>query len=354
MTIACGLAQSFVHLMFARIGLAMAEAGLPPAALTLLADVHDRPGLARATSLFMLAPFVGGGFALFVGGPLYASLDAAALPLGLEAWQALFVLAGVPGLLLAPLVAGLIADPRGRRVAAVAADEPCASLGAYLLAERRFCLPYMLALALTVTVLNAHIAWIPTAILRRFDVGAAGMGASFGLVYLVAGASGTLAAGWNLARAEEGGMLRRTLTQMQVAALLLVPSALAAPLAPGLGATLLLAGVAVFCTSAIVSMGSLPFQLAAPPELRARLIALAGLFAALIGTGLGPLFVGLASDGFAGAGVAEPLPLALSVVGGAAALLVALLLVAARRATRRLPQRNHQRASSERPILERR
>jgi membrane protein implicated in regulation of membrane protease activity len=78
------------------------------------------------------------------------------------------------------------------------------------------------------------------------------------------------------------------------------------------------------------------------------------LFAALIGTGLGPLFVGLASDGFAGAGVAEPLPLALSVVGGAAALLVALLLVAARRATRRLPQRNHQRASSERPILERR
>jgi hypothetical protein len=149
-------------------------------------------------------------------------------------------------------------------------------------------------------------------------------------------------------------MLRRTLTQMQVAALLLVPSALAAPLAPGLGATLLLAGVAVFCTSAIVSMGSLPFQLAAPPELRARLIALAGLFAALIGTGLGPLFVGLASDGFAGAGVAEPLPLALSVVGGAAALLVALLLVAARRATRRLPQRNHQRASSERPILERR
>ena len=327
---ACGLSQSFAQLSLARIGLAVAEAGLPPAALTLMADLHDRRGLARATSLFMLAPFVGGGLALFIGGGLYAGLAATPLPWGLSGWQALFMLAGIPGLVLAPLVIGLLRDPRQ----AQASGKPqvrAEGLLAFLRAEWRFCLPYMLALALAVTVLNAHIAWLPSAILRRFAVGEGVMGSSFGIVYLVAGALGTLGAGWNLARGAEANMLGRATGQMQVAACLLAPAALLVPFAPSLVITLLLAAVAIFCTSALLSMGSLPFQLAAPLGLRARLIALSGLVASLIGTGLGPLAVGLASDAAARAGVAEPLSVALALVGGAAAIAAALLMTVARR-----------------------
>lgn len=330
MSIVCGLSQSFAQLSLARIGLAMAEAGLPPAALTLMADLHDRRGLARATSLFMLAPFVGGGLALFVGGGLYVKLATAPLPWGLSGWQALFMLAGLPGLLLAPLVIGLLRDPRP--VHHPDQQLQVHGLLAFLRAEWRFCLPYMLALGLAVTVLNAHTAWLPSAILRRFAVGEGVMGSSFGVVFLVAGALGTLGAGWNLARGAEAKMLGRATGQMQGAACLLVPSALLVPLVPTLAMTLLLAAVAVFCTSAVLSMGSLPFQIAAPLALRARLIALSGLVASLIGTGLGPLAVGLASDAAARAGVAQPLSVALATVGGGAATAAALLMMLARRA----------------------
>lgn len=352
MTIFCGLAQSFGQLMAARIGLAMAEAGLPPAALTLMADLHDRRGLARATSFFMLAPFVGGGLALFVGGGAYAALDANALPFGLSGWQALFILAGLPGLLLAPMVAGLLSDPRsGTAIQPKGAS--FADLGGFLAREWRFCLPYILALSLVVTVLNAHIAWMPAAILRRFEIGEAGMGASFGLVYLVAGSLGTLGAGWSLARAAERDMLGRAVTQMLLAALLLAPAAILAPLAPSLPTTLALAAVAIFCTSGIVSMGSIPFQLAVPAALRAQVIALAGLAAALVGTGLGPLAVGVISDAAAAAGAANPLSSALAAVGGTAASLVVALTLAARRGALGFAE-GHRRAPTERLSLEER
>lgn len=326
MTVACGLAQGFWQLMLARIGLAVSEAGLPPAALTLMADTHDRPGLARATSLFMLSPFVGGGIALIGGGALYAALSAGALPWGLEPWQALFILAGLPGLLLlAPAMLALTREPRAPGAARQAGGS-VRDLADFMLGQWRFCIVYMIAIALVVTVLNAHIAWMPTAILRRFPVGEAAMGAGFGSIYVAAGAAGTLVAGWVISRASETRMLDRTLRFMRGGAMLLVPFAVAAPFGPSYLAVVLLAGTAVFFTSAVVSMGSIPFQLVAPTALRAQAIALSSLAAALFGTGLGPLLVGLASDAAAAAGAREPLSMALAIVGGGAALAATLML----------------------------
>jgi MFS family permease len=328
MTAACGLAQSFWHLLAARTGLAMAEAGLPSAALTLMADLHDSKGLARATSIFMLAPFVGGGLALLAGGAIYASLAGATLPAGMEPWQVLFMLAGLPGLLLAPALLFLLRDPRVAGVAAAGAS--VRDLYTFVIANRRFCIPYILALALIVMVLNAHVAWMPTAILRRFPVGEAAMGAGFGMTYLVAGSVATLAAGAFAARGEPEGVLGRVLGQMRVSAVLLAVSAAAAPFMPGYWSMIVMAGVAVFFTSAVVSMGSIPLQLTSPKPLRAQMIALSTLTAALLGTGLGPIAVGLVSDWARTAGFAEPLSAALALIGGFAASAAALLLFVTR------------------------
>jgi hypothetical protein len=95
---------------------------------------------------------------------------------------------------------------------------------------------------------------------------------------------------------------------------------------------IVLAGASVFCTSALLAMASLPFQFTAPLPSRAQAIAVQGVVASLIGTGLGPLLVGLASDALRSA--AAPLALALALVGGIAAPLVALLLTIALRAHR--------------------
>ncbi|MFA7555742.1 MAG: MFS transporter [Spongiibacteraceae bacterium] len=67
MTMLCGMASSFWQLMLARIGVGIGEAGLPPGSMTMMADSFDNKRLAKATSLFMLGPFIGGGLA-FMGG----------------------------------------------------------------------------------------------------------------------------------------------------------------------------------------------------------------------------------------------------------------------------------------------
>jgi hypothetical protein len=82
----------------------------------------------------------------------------------------------------------------------------------------------------------------------------------------------------------------------------------------------------VFLTSAIVSMSSIPFQVAAPHALRAQAIATTTLVASLVGTGIGPLLVGVLSDAFAA--MDQPLSAALAVVAAMTVPVVALLMTA--------------------------
>ncbi len=330
MTMLCGTAASFWQLMLARIGVAVGEAGLPPSALTLMADVHTPKGLARATSIFLLAPFVGGGIALMGGGLLYemsASWTMPTLPLlgTLERWQLMFLLVGAPGLLLAPLVVLTLREPR--MSATVAKQEgSVAALFKFLLGNWRFCIVYIVAVSFTVTLFNAHIAWMPTAILRSHAIGEGAMGTAFGIIYLGAGSAGTLAAGWIVARAGGQNMVARTIRMMRMNAAVLILPAVFAPLAPTLMLSYGLLTISVFCTSAVVSVSSLPFQFVAPKAIRAQAIAMTGLVAALLGTGLGPLLVGILSDLYAGLSLGQPLSAALATVAALLMPVVTLMM----------------------------
>ena len=121
---------------------------------------------------------------------------------------------------------------------------------------------------------------------------------------------------------------------MRLGVLLLLAPAVAAPVAPTLGGGLVAIGVAVFLMSAIVAMASLPFQYSAPLGVRAQVLALFGLLSSLLGTGLGPLLVGVLSDAFTGS--AHPLARALVLVAMGLLPVIALLLHVALRQHRRI------------------
>ena len=63
-TVLCGFADSFWELFFARAGIGAAEACLAPAAWSMIADYFSPKKLPRAMSLFLMAPYLGGGLAL--------------------------------------------------------------------------------------------------------------------------------------------------------------------------------------------------------------------------------------------------------------------------------------------------
>jgi predicted MFS family arabinose efflux permease len=101
MTALCGLAQTFWHLLLARMGVGVGEAGGTPPATSMIADLY--PPQERATALGVYTSGIGlgimAGFAL--GGYVYE----------LWGWRAAFFVAGIPGLLLALTVRFAIPEP---------------------------------------------------------------------------------------------------------------------------------------------------------------------------------------------------------------------------------------------------
>ena len=337
MTMLCGAAASFWQLLLARIGLAAGEAGLPPAAQTLMADGFSRRRLAHANAIFMLAPFVGGGLAYLGGGVLYAMVErwpALSLPLvgELTHWQVVFMLVGAPGLPLALVIALWLREPRSLQVRAAGRSSTREMLR-FVISEWRFSVLYMIGVSLLVTLLNAHIGWMPTAFVRSRGVAPGEVGLVFGPVYLVAGAAGTLLAGWLAGRGGDDP-IGHQLRWMRLGVLLLLVPAVAAPLAPTLNLGLVAIGLAVFLTSAIVAQAVLLFQFSAPVAVRAQVLALFGLLSALLGTGMGPVLVGVLSDAFAGSG--QPLARALVMLAAVLVPVIALLLHVVMRQHQRL------------------
>jgi MFS family permease len=325
MTMLCALTTNFWQLLLARIGLASGESGLTPAALATLSARFDPQRLATATSMFMLAPFIGGGLALGGGGALYSAVkqwDRSSLPLlgHLEAWQIVFFLVGVPGFLAAGLLLLIVdrAAPRGgARIGTWA-------VFGFFRREWRFAAVYSLTMGMVMTVLSGYVTWLPAAIMRSKGIDERTLGALFGPVYLIAGAAGTLSAG--IIIMYRGGVdpVRAVLRYMSAMTIILWPIAAFGLMVSVLWQELALMGLALFLISSVTSLSSLPFQYVTPPHLRAQAIGLLSMVAALFGTGLGPVLAGFLSDRLTFA--AQPLSLALSLIGGVIVPLIVLML----------------------------
>src|SRR3569832_2088847 len=68
----CGLAGNFPQLVAARLGAGAGEAGLSPAAQSMMADYFPKERLSAALGLFSMGISLGGGLALIGGGALLA------------------------------------------------------------------------------------------------------------------------------------------------------------------------------------------------------------------------------------------------------------------------------------------
>lgn len=116
MTALSGLSSNFGQLAAARVGVSIGESGATPAAISLLGDYFERGIRATVIAIYSIGVFVGSGAALMIGGPVvvgwvrhFGGPDTA--PFGLAGWQAAFMVAGIPGLLLAVLILATIREP---------------------------------------------------------------------------------------------------------------------------------------------------------------------------------------------------------------------------------------------------
>lgn len=117
MTGISGFAYNFGVLALSRLGVGIGEASVQPAGLSLLSDVFPKERRGMVTAVIAAAIATGLGGAVLLGGVVADAWDAAysagSAPFGFSGWQAAFIVAALPGIVLAILLWRLPEPMRG-------------------------------------------------------------------------------------------------------------------------------------------------------------------------------------------------------------------------------------------------
>ena len=288
MTTLSGFATGFMHLILARIGLGVGQAGCTPPIHSLLADYFPIESRTNAISIYSMGPPLGILVAFVLGGWVAENWG----------WRMAFIVAGVPGLLLALLVYFTVREPE--RESASAAQDASASNSLIDVLKYLWSLPawrhLMFGAALVgLAVYGTLGTWMPSILRRTFDMDTTEIGIILGLNGGFTGAIGLLA----------GGLLTTYLMKRDPKWLLLTPAITLAVSVFFYVGVLATENFTVMISMMIIfslisgSIGGPQFSAAqtlSPASMRAVSSSILLAAVNLIGIGIGPLAVGALSD----------------------------------------------------------
>jgi MFS family permease len=297
-TVACGQATSFGGLFVARMGVGVGEAVLSPAAYSIIADSFPRRQLGLAMGIFGLGSATGAGLAFMIGGgvvALVANADSIALPFfgTLRPWQFAFIVAGLPGLLIA-LAFLFIPDPRHGPAPAVV---PISAVRGELRSRASLYWSLFAGVAAVNLAVLGTVNWLPAMFMRGFGAELASTGYLSGAILIAGGLIGMIGGGLAMDRIGGGSPSSRLRFCTWAVAIAIVPAVLF-PLVPTMwGAALLF--VAFFsAAAAVVSAAPSVLQEIAPEGMRATIAAIYVFVINGVGIGLGPSVTAAISDIF--------------------------------------------------------
>jgi len=338
MTALCGLAPSFLFLLFCRVGVAIGEAGGTPPSNSLIGDYFKPRSRAAALGVFGMGVTIGGAFANGLGGPLGGLSNQAVLavlgPLGLGGlpaqlgwtgmigWRFAFIALGAPGLAIALLLFLTIKEPpRGFSDPPGTPKPEKASLPETLrqLAAKPTFWTMSMGAAL-VALVGYGLAGFQAPMAQRIaGIGPGEFALTFGVPLSLVAALGTFLGGW----------LTERLSARHHAAVAVIPGIgllLAIPLyitgfyqmdhaslvtaadgqthVEGHWPALIAWGLGSMCHYAYLGAQYTIGQGVVTARSRASAIAIMLVLVALIGNGIGPQVVGLLSDTFMHAQIA--------------------------------------------------
>lgn len=193
MTAVCGLAQNYWHLLFARFGVGIGEAGGTPPSTSMLADKFPAARRPMALTIYALGASLGAWLGSSVAGAVADRFG----------WRGAFLALGIPGVLIALIVFLTIREPtRGALdTVPVSSVEP-ASLAATLRYIRNKRSATHLLIAATVATFWSWglMWWTPTFLVRSWGMTVGEAGATLGPMHLIAGSACTVLAGWLMGR----------------------------------------------------------------------------------------------------------------------------------------------------------
>lgn len=296
MTALCGLARSYGQMFVARVGVGIGEASLTPGAYSLLSDYFDPRTRPIALSLYLSAIYVGSGLAMIVGGTLIGLMPAIDAPIvgQLEAWQGVFIVVGLPGLLVALWILTM-REPVRTGVKENAAPSIGGALRHVADHRKTFALVIMGYSAFNL-MWNCGIAWYPTLLIREFGWTAPQVGWRFGLVLMASGGLGVIFGGYLSTLLRKAGLADGNLVAGIIAAIIALPAGLISGLLGGPWLTLGTIFIFQFGCAMPFGAAAAALQEITPNQFRGQITAIYQFMSNMFGIGLGPTLVALIND----------------------------------------------------------
>ena len=302
MTCLCGMAKTLPALFIARVGVGVGEAALSPPAYSLMGDYFSAKRLRFATAIFALGITLGSGLSYKIGGAAYAWIeqqDLSALPIvgELLAWQATFVLVGLPGLLVVVLL--LFVKEPARQQSPQSSGSGEASWGevkSFLVEHWRVYLGLMGGVSMMAIIGYGTLAWFPEYLQRSYAMDRAEAGNALSQVFIWAGSGGTLAGAWFAGALQNRGYDDANMRLVMIAALVLVLPATIGPLTPTSSLALAFGSFVVFVHYPHFGVAMAAVTAATPNNMRALVAAILLFMSNLFGLALGGSIVAFATD----------------------------------------------------------
>lgn len=289
LTMAGAAAQNYLTLLLARMGVGAAEAPASPGSLSLISDLFPRERRGTAVSLYYAGTAVGQFITFMVGGWLLMHFG----------WRSLFLIAGLPGLLLAVLLIFTCKEPQRGRFDPPSADGPgkavsYATAARWILTKRPL-LHSIWANTLSTGVQFSVMVWTVSFLVRIHgqtpEKAAIWVGLGIGLAQTL----GSLLAGPICDRFSRGESSRLALVPATFT-ILASMTGIAMCMAPGLTGALIAMAVFAVLVGGVVGPGYATLVSFTEPHMRGSVLSIAKLCSILIGNGVLAFLTGKMSD----------------------------------------------------------
>lgn len=304
MAAGCGLARRYWQLALLRMGVGVGEASLSPAAYSLIADYFRPEQRSTAISVYSMGIYIGSGLAFILGGLVLRFVsghDPFDFPFvgGVRAWQLIFFVVGLPGLLVALLLC-TVREPLRRGVrkpdGSAAAPVPLREVWNYLRDNRATFAWLNVGIAFLALSAYGASGWVPTFFVRSHGWSSAQAGIVFGTIVAAAGTFGVMAGGALADRLRRHGFADAELRVALFAAIGWLPTGVLYPIVANSTLATVLLVPTIACMSAPFGVAPAAIQRMMPNPLRAQATALYLFVINLIGMGVGPTAVALVTD----------------------------------------------------------
>jgi MFS family permease len=301
-TAVCGLSNSFWQLFGARVGVGVGEATLNPCTASLIGDYFEPKTRPKAFGVYVMATAFGSALTYLLGGLIIALVmqdQDFSLPLvgPVAAWQAVFIIIGLGGLVPALLMALTVREPKRQNLSktlGVAAS--WTDTRAFIKLNRRTLVCHHFGVAFIVLALYGWINWLPTLFLRIHEWDVAKFSVIYGIVGGATGIVSALSSGFVTNWFKSKGFGEGAMLVVLIGGIGLTVFTTIAPLMPTPELSLAMFALGGLFVNYPPAQALTALNEITPNQLRGLVVSIYILVIGIGGAGLGPFAVGWVTD----------------------------------------------------------